>query len=297
MLSDSLRRFLHRLNGSNRVLAAVGELRREVDRQAAELVELRVAAQEALDRLADLEQMALDRLVCALEIVTEHPVASYSDDDRFPRGVRNDNTRHPRFVQAVESLFAGRTLRHLDLGCAGGGLVLDFLLRGHESAGVEGSRFAMEEQRAEWRVIPTHLFTADITRPFSFRVKADHAVARFDVITAWEVLEHLPEDRLPGLFANLRSNLAPDGIFVGSVATFEDNDADIGAIYHVTIKPREWWLELFARHGLRPFEAPFHTRDYVRGSGNPRSGPSGRWDWDAARAPQMGFHVTLRASA
>jgi SAM-dependent methyltransferase len=297
MLKSVFERLLNKLNGSNRVVARVDELGRLLDMSRipdlrSDLDGMRVALTECLDRLADLEAFALENVPSGMTINTDHPVAIYSDDHKFPRGVSNDNSRHPRFVRAVEDGFKGK-VRHLDLGCAGGGLVLDFLLRGHRSAGIEGSDFAKREQRAEWRVIPHHLFTADITKPFSFNA-VDGSRAAFDVITAWEVLEHIPEEALPGLCANLRENLSEDGIFVGSIATFEDRDPETGAIWHVTVKPRHWWLEVFSMHGLEPVEGLFHGRDYVRGAGNPRVGPSGRWDWDAERNPEMGFHVTLR---
>jgi SAM-dependent methyltransferase len=261
----------------------------------ADLDAMHVAVRECLDRLADLESIALRDIAAGPTIVTDYPVAVMSDDQTFPRGVRSDNSRHPRFVRAVEQLF-NRRLRHLDLGCAGGGLVLDFLLRGHDSVGVEGSDFALREQRAEWRTIPGRLFTGDITKPFWFRA-ADGSRSKFDVMTAWEVLEHIPEAALPGLCDNIRENLADDGIFVASVATFEDRDPVTGAVWHVTLKPRDWWMETFASHGLEARDGCFHARDYVRGTGNPRVGPSGAWDWDVERDPELGFHVTLEKHA
>ena len=297
MLRSALQRFLNKLNGSNRVVARVDELRRVVEMSRiqdvrSDLDGLQVALRECLDRLADLEAAAVENIPSRMAITTEHPVAINSDDHKYPRGVRNDDSRHPRFVKAIEQMFK-RKVRHLDLGCAGGGLVLDFLLRGHESVGIEGSDFAQREQRAEWRVIPRHLFTADITKPFSFGT-ADGARAKFEVITAWEVLEHIPEASLSGLCSNIRENLSEDGIFVGSIAMFEDGDPQTGAVWHVTVKPRDWWLEAFAMHGLEVVEGLFHVRDYVRGSGNPRVGPSGQWDWDAERNPELGFHVSLK---
>jgi cyclopropane fatty-acyl-phospholipid synthase-like methyltransferase len=185
----------------------------------------------------------------------------------------------------------------MDLGCAGGGLVLDFLIRGHVSVGVEGSDYSKKECRAEWRVISSHLFTADITEDFRFRDAAGNT-ARFDVITAWEVLEHIPEDKLPGLFSNVLAHLKPTGLFVASVATFEDKDPATGAVWHVTVKPKEWWIENLERSGLVPIESPFSLRDYVRGSGNPRVGPTGKFDWDAGQNPELGFHIAaMPASA
>jgi len=52
---------------------------------------------------------------------TDHPIAVDSDDHRFPRGTLHDDTRWPRFCAAAESIFPGRKIRFLDIGCAGGG--------------------------------------------------------------------------------------------------------------------------------------------------------------------------------
>ncbi|MDE1173850.1 MAG: class I SAM-dependent methyltransferase [Parvibaculaceae bacterium] len=159
---------------------------------------------------------------------------------------------------------------------------------GHISIGLEGSDFSLLEQRAEWRTIPDYLFTADITRPFS--ASRNGTPLQFDVITAWEVLEHIPEDKIDGLFANIVTHLAPGGMFVCSVALFEDKDPVTGAVWHVTLRPREWWENRLAAHGLVSVPTPFQHRDYVRGGHNPRA----IWDWDAETSPEMGFHLTVK---
>lgn len=222
-----------------------------------------------------------------LRIVTDHPLAFESADHKFPRGARDDNTRHPRFVARCVKHF-GRKIFHLDLGCSGGGLIWDFLLAGNQSYGVEGSDFPLINQRAMWRVIPDNLFTADITKPFYFADKTG-ARRRFDVVTAWEVLEHLPRSALAGFFENLRANLEDDGIFVASIATFPHQDAKMGIVWHVTVEPSSWWTERFRRAGFEPVEGVFSTYDNVRGSGNPRAD-----DWDASLRPDAGFHVVFR---
>ena len=102
----------------------------------------------------------------AYAIETSHHVAADSNDHIFPRGAKNDNTRYPRFVAAIEAVL-GQKLRVLDLGCSGGGMVLDFLLSGHNAVGIEGSDYSQRWQRAEWANIGDRLFTADITKPFT----------------------------------------------------------------------------------------------------------------------------------
>ncbi len=215
-------------------------------------------------------------------VETEYPIALDSDDHRFPRGTANDDTHCPAFVAACERIFGGK-VRHLDLGCAGGGLVKDFLDAGHFSIGIEGSDYSRRVGRAQWPLISDALFTADITKPFRVRCGAD--ALRFDVITAWEVLEHIREDRLLGLLKNIRRHLAPGGIFVASVATFPDQDYGLGAVWHQTIQSREWW-ESRVVGWLAVIPSPFTASEYVRGSGN---GPD---DWDAVRSPAAGFHIT-----
>jgi 2-polyprenyl-3-methyl-5-hydroxy-6-metoxy-1,4-benzoquinol methylase len=222
---------------------------------------------------------------------TEHSIADYSDDHKFPRGTRNDNTRHPRFVRACEMAF-GRKVRHLDLGCAGGGLVFDFLIEGNESYGVDGSDYSLLERRAEWRVIPDHLFTADITEPFRI-LRPDGIVMSFDVITAWEVLEHIPEHRLQNLIDNIWNSLQPGGLFVGSVSTEEDFDRNIAAVWHVTVRPSEWWHLIFRDRRFQRQDDCFTFRDFARGIGNPRL-PG---ELDASRFPDRGFHLVYRKPA
>jgi len=264
-------------------------------------IENLVTAQAAADRrqmlaiedyLIDLLRLSLrpldPRRLVKLKIVTEHPVAVHSADHRFPHGAKHDSTRHPRFPAKCEEIF-GRKICHLDLGCAGGGSVWDFLIAGHQSYGVEGSDYSLVNQRALWRVIPDNLFTADVTEPFHFVDEAGQR-RRFDLITAWEVLEHLPRESLPRFFQNLRCNLGDRGMFVASIATVPHEDPETGAVWHVTVEPKEWWVQQFGTAGFQLVEGVFAHRDYVRGSGNPRTD-----DPDHEKDPTMGFHLVVTA--
>lgn len=195
-----------------------------------------------------------------LQIVTKHPVAYESFDHVKPHGTANDNTHYPWFVTKTQRIF-GRKVKHMDLGCAGGGLVKDFLDMNHFSVGVEGSDYSLKAQRAEWKTIPGNLFTADITKPFWIEDSEKECVPiLFDVISAWEVMEHISKEDLPGLFGNIKTNLVKDGLFVCSIAFFEDPG------YHVTLEPKPWWVEQFTNAGLLPVEGIYTAGDYVRES-------------------------------
>ena len=242
----------------------------------------------AFDRLGDLLELQLKQTPLPpsrLNIATERAVAADSPDHTEPRGTKNDNTRHPRFVRRCEQLLP--EIRHLDVGCAGGGLVWDFTLAGHLSVGVEGSDFNLRERRAEWRILPDRLFTADVCAPFQIR-RDDGGPVLFNLVTAWELFEHIPTASVDSVISNLVSNMSEDAILVCSIATFVDRDEETGTVYHQTVKPKEWWLAQFEAHGLRERDRLFDIADFVRGNGNPRAP-----DWDIRINPEMGFHLTL----
>ena len=219
------------------------------------------------------------------QLTTEFPVAYASNDHIAPYGTINDNTRHPRFVSACERHFGGRMLKVMDMGCSGGGIVYDFLSSGHRALGLEGSDLSFKSKRAEWRVIPDHLFTCDISKPFKVISKDNAAEEKFDVISMWEVMEHIREEDLPALFENILHHLSEDGIFVGSIAL--QDDVVNGVSYHPTVKPRDWWEKIYRKFGLKmlgnPYEI-FDFGDYCRGVGN------GPLDPSFIKFPQYGFH-------
>jgi len=176
----------------------------------------------------------------------------------------------------------------MDLGCSGGALVKSLLEDGYTAVGLEGSDWSRKLRSGEWDTCPHHLLTCDITSRFRVLSRAGEAMT-FHCITAWEVLEHIPTEKLSTLIDNISQHLEPDGIVVVSVDTAPDSNPVTGAVYHVTLQPKNWWLEQFAKAGLVECERhPFTTRDYVRGHG------MGLTDWDPADGE--GFHLVLRRS-
>jgi len=225
-----------------------------------------------------------------LVVDTERPFALDSDDFRHPLGSANDDLRSPEFVRACENHFA-RKLNYLDIGCSGGGVVFDFILRGHKAVGIDGSDYPLRRQLGEWRILDGHLMTCDITAPFRLRRKDCSATQQFDVISAWEVLEHLAETDIETALANVRQHLADDGLFVGSVATYLHEDPSTGAVYHLTVEGPAWWEERFRKSGLEFTDShPFDRVTLCRGAGH---GPT---DLDYFARPDMGFHFVAKRS-
>lgn len=202
-----------------------------------------------------------------ITIISDHPVALESDDHILPRGTALDSSTNRRFNQRLKSWFCDRTeISILDLGCAGGGFVRTILEDGHLAVGLEGSDYSSIHRSGEWGICKHHLFTCDITKPF--RIERYGECCTFDLITAWEVLEHIPEDQLDTLIANIADHLKPNGYFIGSVDTLPDGNPLKGAVYHVTLNDKQWWLNKFRESAFEEIiDHPFVAEDYVRGNG------------------------------
>jgi 2-polyprenyl-3-methyl-5-hydroxy-6-metoxy-1,4-benzoquinol methylase len=222
-------------------------------------------------------------------IETDRKVAIQSDDHKWPKGTASDNSSNRNFNLKLYSLFYFQSSLHvLDLGCSGGAFVRSVLADGYTAVGLEGSDFSQKLRSGDWDICPHHLLTCDITSPFQVRGRTGETL-QFHCITAWEVLEHIPTEKLPILIENIARHLAPDGIFVASVDTSPDNNPVVGAIYHLTLQPKSWWLDQFNKVGLEECDDhPFTTKDYVRGHG------MGLADWDPADGE--GFHLVMRRS-
>lgn len=205
-----------------------------------------------------------------IALLTNYPIAYESNDYLIPHGTIQDNTRYPRFIKKCESLFSGKEhLSMLDLGCSGGGMVLDAVLRGHFAIGLEGSDASLRELRAVWRLLDSNLLTCDITKPFTILDKSINKPYCFDIITAWEVLEHINSQDLPQLFENIKRHLASNGYFMGSIANWNDIDTKTGTNWHVTTQPYEWWKSIFEMNGFVVCTSEISVFDLPRGGYNP----------------------------
>ena len=187
-------------------------------------------------------------------------VAYESPDHLIPWGTRKNNSRNRRFNQKLYHLFGEHRgpIWVLDLGCAGGGFVKDCLDDGCVAVGLEGSDFSKKLRRAEWRTIPEFLFTADISAPFDIvgEFAGGEKQIQFDTITSWEVMEHIREQDVAMVVANVKRHLRPGGLWITSITPVDDIVQ--GVNLHQTVKPKNWWIDKFEKLGL------FHAEEYVR---------------------------------
>ncbi len=206
----------------------------------------------------------------SISVSTNTPVAFDSPDHLVPWGTAQENSTNLRFNQKLIRLFPHlrRPLKVLDLGCSGGGFVKSLLEDGCFAVGVEGSDYSEKHARAEWPVLGRKfLFTADITRDFQVYGKSGEQseAILFDVITAWEVMEHLPQERLDTVMKNLKKHLAPNGLIVMSISSLPDIVR--GTQLHLTLKEKGWWKQLFMQHSFSHIEqlTSYFNTQFVRG--------------------------------
>ncbi len=111
------------------------------------------------------------------------------------------NLRHEQLKLLVDDLLAGRSgLRIADIGC-GAGVLTDHLRRYGDPVGVDFSSAAIAAAR---RLAPDVTFLAGGLD----ELPGD----RYDAITLFDVLEHIPAVERPAFIRGLSERLAPDGV-------------------------------------------------------------------------------------
>lgn len=184
---------------------------------------------------------------------TDSPVAADSLDHLHPFGTRQDNSRNINFNAKLAELCPPEANSVLDLGCSGGGMVHDLIDLGYQAVGLEGSDYSLKRGRAEWPLIPNNLFTCDITRPFVLSSLIGDMVSDphvFDVVTAWELFEHI-EMGIPlfTLMKNIERHTRAGSLLLCSIANFPSPHD--GVELHRIQEGWEWWEGVFRAFGWR----------------------------------------------
>ena len=101
---------------------------------------------------------------------------------------------------------------------------------GAESYGVEGSEFNEEFGDG------AKFIAADLREPFL------PDLGKFDLVTSWDVFEHIPESSEPALIETVL-HLASDTVLLSI-------DSSSWGVGHVNCKPKGYWRSLFGNAGL-----------------------------------------------
>jgi SAM-dependent methyltransferase len=120
----------------------------------------------------------------------------------------------------------------LDFGCGNGFAVRQMRQAGHSWHGLEYSRAAFEQHLHE------PYFHLGDTRQFRDR--------QFDLVYSTEVMEHIPEEQIDGVVADLCRITAKYIFMTISLRPSSQNNR-----FHCTLKPRAWWEPKFTSHGFQ----------------------------------------------
>jgi hypothetical protein len=223
----------------------------------------------------------------SIRLETSHPIALMSNDHLVPDSTSEGLARPTAFVTHCMDVL-GKDIRCLDLGVGAAGLVFEYVANGLTAVGIDGSDYCRKNRIGYWPVLPNNLYTCDITHPFCFKWP-DGGRVSFDLITMWEVLEHILESDLGMLLKNVKEHLGKDGYFIGSISLIEYSDQS-GIPYHVTLKKKSWWNDKFQENGMSIVDdQPFNINLFCRGNG-PRFQDFHNYSKD----PDSGFHFVAK---
>ena len=200
-----------------------------------------------------------------LKLETNHPIAFDSPDHLMPWGTMRDNTSNIDFIDEIHEFFKLNcdldNFNFMDLGCSGGQLAVDFHSKGNISVGLEGSDYSVKHQRANWPQYHNKvLFTCDVTKPYT--IFNNDIKVEFDIITAWEVVEHIHPDDLGLFFTHINNNLKDGGIFLASISTIEDVIEGF-KLHQSVFSEGEWYAkfpEIVDGTNLKLYQYPFDNK-------------------------------------
>ena len=120
----------------------------------------------------------------------------------------------------------------LDAGCGQGAVVRDFLKNGYDAVGIDISDWAVNAQNQKL-ADQGRMFVGSLDQlPFP-----DNS---FDLVFSSDVLEHIPENRIPTVASEI-VRVCKKHIFLSiSLRPSSQNNK-----FHITLKPREWWEQQF----------------------------------------------------
>lgn len=244
---------------------------------------------ENLIRLTMANDIFVSKTAGNFNLETEHPIAEQSADHLLPNStVEGTNLCLPFVQMCIDKL--GNDMKFLDIGTGAGGLVAGFLSQGISAMGLDGTDYNKNNAFGYWPIIPDNLKTCDVTHPFKiFDSTTNENKCQFNIITMWEVLEHIDQLDLPQLFQNIVDHLFDNGFFIASVSLIEHYD-DNGTNWHPTLMPKQWWEEQLMREGLASLvNHPFNVECFCRGNG-----PRNEDLYNYRQDPETGFWLVAQ---
>lgn len=158
--------------------------------------------------------------------------AIWSADSQKPYGTLMTEFNFPHFLLARAMIGAWDIHSWCDLGTGSATLPFQVARLGVTDVfGIDGSDASLRAAKVHLPL--TNYCVADITLPLEV-LEENGEPASFDVVSALEVVEHIPDARLEGLFNNVRRLQPRFAIFAVGLQPEPP--------YHVNLKPMSEWL-------------------------------------------------------
>ena len=133
----------------------------------------------------------------------------------------------------------------LDLGCGPAHLFFFFRRYGVvDYLGVDGSPYFIEFNPL-LEGFERHFRTLDLQDEIRFCLDPE-TPCQFDIVTSFEVLEHMREDKIDNFIRTMRNHMHSESVAFCTASTNQN------VAVHVLVRDRDWWAERFARFGLFP---------------------------------------------
>ena len=146
----------------------------------------------------------------------------------YPRGHSHQERHLEELADRIVSALNPRSV--LDAGCAVGSFVEALRKRGVDASGIDISPWAIKQVPDQ---LQKYCSVASVVEPL---------LGRYDLITCFEVLEHLPASLAPSGIANLCSS--SDAILLSSSPDYLSDPT------RINVEPVEYWAKLFAVEGF-----------------------------------------------
>jgi SAM-dependent methyltransferase len=208
-------------------------------------------------------------------------IADDSPDHICPVGTMNDNFSSLGLIGEVTDYFGGEQISVLDLGCAGGQFIVDFINQGDIGVGLEGSSNVLKGTgKNNWNKFHNkNLFLCDITK--DYQLYSDGELMKFDFIHSEEVFEHIAPDDIDPMLKNIRKHLKDGGLCVFGISLIPDVrdkdgesmvppfapvDRTIGYegelfVLHQSVFPPLWWKEKLELNGFKIMEGGVNSQN------------------------------------
>lgn len=191
-----------------------------------------------------------------LKIKTSKPLVMESQDYLAPIGNISDNHFNISYLNEIEEFFNKKKLSILDLGCAGGQFVVEANLRNHIAVGIDGVDHVLFNKNAaghhNWKkYYEKYFFLTDMG--VNFEILENNLIYKFDLISAWEVVEHIFPQNMNIFLTNIVNHLKSNGLFIGSISGHKHQWHPSASI------DRELWTKKFAENNLTFEEYKFNN--------------------------------------